>query len=93
MHLETLPDSAREILKHLGREPLIAPFYLAGGSAVALRLGHRISVDLDFFTTQASYEAEPLTQRLGSIGKLVLQQQSQGTLVGSLSGVHRGTYP
>jgi hypothetical protein len=25
-------------------------FYLAGGTALALQLGHRVSVDLDFFT-------------------------------------------
>jgi hypothetical protein len=33
----------------LGQIDLVRPFYLAGGTALALRLGHRISVDLDLF--------------------------------------------
>jgi hypothetical protein len=33
----------------LGQIDLARPFYLAGGTALALRLGHRISVDLDLF--------------------------------------------
>lgn len=28
----------------------VAPFYLVGGSALALQIGHRLSVDLDFFS-------------------------------------------
>jgi len=31
--------------------------YLAGGTALALQIGHRISVDLDFFT-QKQFESE-----------------------------------
>jgi predicted nucleotidyltransferase component of viral defense system len=33
----------------LGQIDQVRPFYLAGGTALALRLGHRISVDLDLF--------------------------------------------
>jgi len=28
----------------------LSPYYLAGGTALALHLGHRTSIDLDFFT-------------------------------------------
>lgn len=49
LFVNTLPANARQLLGQLGREPLIASFYLAGGSAAALHLGHRISVGLDFF--------------------------------------------
>lgn len=87
MFINTLPASARQLLTRLGQEPLIRSFYLAGGSAVALYLGHRISVDLDFFTHQDDYEVEPLTQRLRAIGRLNIQQQTRGTLIGLLAGV------
>jgi hypothetical protein len=33
----------------MGRIDLVRPFYLAGGTALVLRLGHRVSVDLDLF--------------------------------------------
>ena len=87
MFLNTLPDSARQLLRQLGQHPVVQPFYLAGGSAAALHLGHRISVDLDFFAQQDHYEAEPLIQCLQTIARLDIQQQSRGTLVGRLGGV------
>jgi len=74
-------------LTQLGRQPLARAFYLAGGSAAALHLGHRISVDLDFFTQQDHYETEPLIQQLQAIAHLDVQQQSRGALVGRLGDV------
>ena len=50
-HLEILPSAQRQVwpalrpASHLG-------FVLYGGTAIALRLGHRSSVDYDFFTDQ-----------------------------------------
>jgi hypothetical protein len=87
MFLNTLPADARQLLTRLGQQPPLRPFYLAGGSAAALHLGHRVSVDLDFFTRQDHYEAEPLVQHLQAIAHLDVQQQSRGTLVGRLGGV------
>jgi len=48
-HWEAATPGARDLLALLGRLPLLCPFYLAGGTALALRLGHRISLDLDLF--------------------------------------------
>jgi hypothetical protein len=87
MFVNTLPANARQLLGQLGQDPPIVSFYLAGGSAAALHLGHRISVDLDFFITQDHFEAEPLTQQLRTIGHFSIQQQGRGTLIGSLAGV------
>jgi len=87
MFLETLPANARRLLTQLCQEPRVQPFYLAGGSAAALHLGHRISIDLDFFTQQDHYETEPLIQRLQAIAHLDVQQQSRGTLTGRLGDV------
>ncbi|MCR4408195.1 MAG: nucleotidyl transferase AbiEii/AbiGii toxin family protein [Anaerolineae bacterium] len=80
MFIETLPSDARRLLERLGQLFTVAPFYLAGGSAIALHLGHRVSVDLDFFTLQKDYEAEPLILQLQSVGNLMIRQQSRGTL-------------
>jgi hypothetical protein len=48
-HWEALPVGLRDLLAALGQIDLLRLFYLAGGTALALRLGHRISVDLDLF--------------------------------------------
>lgn len=38
MFFRTLPASAQRVFTKLGREKALQPFYLAGGSAVALHL-------------------------------------------------------
>ena len=47
MYQEALTDKGKEIFPFLAE---FKDFYLAGGTAVALFLGHRISVDFDLFT-------------------------------------------
>lgn len=49
--LEVLPSDQRALWPLLAEVP--AHFVLYGGTAVALRMGHRVSVDFDFFTSQA----------------------------------------
>ena len=48
-HWDAVTPQARDLLAVLGRLPAMRPFYLAGGTGLALRLGHRISADLDLF--------------------------------------------
>lgn len=48
--LETLPPPQRRLWGELGQTP--AEFVLYGGTALALRLGHRTSEDFDFFSAE-----------------------------------------
>lgn len=50
MHLEALTSEGKDILPKL---KFLPDFYLAGGTGLALQLGHRISVDFDFFNEKA----------------------------------------
>lgn len=49
MHPEAITSKQKEILKKL---PVPLNFYLVGGTALALQIGHRISVDFDFFNSK-----------------------------------------
>ncbi|RIK80268.1 hypothetical protein DCC62_04210 [candidate division KSB1 bacterium] len=49
MQENILRPEQKSDLELLGRIPEIKQFYLAGGTALALQIGHRYSVDLDFF--------------------------------------------
>lgn len=49
LHEQAVPRHTLELLRQIGTPLAEVGFYLAGGTALALRLGHRISVDLDFF--------------------------------------------
>ena len=52
LQTQTVEPSTLELLKKLQQEPLLATFNLVGGTALALRIGHRKSVDLDLFTRE-----------------------------------------
>ena len=51
LHTETVESSALDILRRLQRLPGLTNARLVGGTALALHLGHRKSVDLDMFGT------------------------------------------
>ncbi|WP_294590535.1 nucleotidyl transferase AbiEii/AbiGii toxin family protein [uncultured Bacteroides sp.] len=52
LHTETVAQSTLELLKNLESEDTLSGFNLAGGTALSLYLGHRVSVDLDLFTSK-----------------------------------------
>ena len=49
LHKETIDTSTLELLRKLQSLPELSQTRLAGGTALALQLGHRKSIDLDFF--------------------------------------------
>lgn len=49
MHLEALKSEQKKILPGLKG---FSNFYLVGGTALALRIGHRVSVDFDLFSAK-----------------------------------------
>jgi hypothetical protein len=49
-HWEALTPATRQAFDQVALLPFITSFYLAGGTGLALHLGHRFSVDLDFFS-------------------------------------------
>ncbi|MBI5652877.1 MAG: nucleotidyl transferase AbiEii/AbiGii toxin family protein [Chloroflexi bacterium] len=56
-HWETIDVPMRDVLRVIGQHDFASRFYLAGGTALALQLGHRRSIDLDFFS-----ESDPVGQ-------------------------------
>lgn len=86
MFIETLPEATQRSLELLGTRKITREFYLAGGSALALHLGHRISVDLDFFTPK-SFDAAGLARRLNRAGHFVQEQRKTDTLLGTFDQI------
>lgn len=52
-----------ELIQELQKMPFLQNFYLVGGTALALQLGHRNSIDIDLFT-QNEFLAEELAEIL-----------------------------
>jgi hypothetical protein len=67
--------------------------YLGGGTAVALHLGHRQSIDLDWFSEQPLVNPMRLAQELRDSGiEFVTTSVERGTLHGTHAGV-RVSFP
>lgn len=52
LHWDTVHPMLRKVLGDLMGVEMFAPFRLVGGTALALQLGHRQSVDIDLFTEE-----------------------------------------
>ena len=75
LHLETVEYSTLELLRKLQSLPILRDTRLVGGTALALQLGHRKSVDLDFFGT-ITCEAEELISAIKTVASLIVLKES-----------------
>lgn len=78
-----LPPQQRELWCRLDATPDI--FTLYGGTALALRLGHRISVDFDFFSN-ATFDPMKLANSVPYLEGAELVQVEPNTLTCRISG-------
>jgi predicted nucleotidyltransferase component of viral defense system len=80
-HEEVLDVSGHRAVARI-QQAVGKEFYLAGGTALALRLGHRISLDLDLFSAEnllGRSERSILLQKLKSSGELQIREEKDGT--------------
>jgi predicted nucleotidyltransferase component of viral defense system len=83
-----LTPEQQRVLREIGSSATQRGFYLAGGAALGLHLGHRRSVDLDWFTGERIENPLELARDLQDRG-LAIQVDSaqQKTLHGDVRGV------
>ncbi len=94
LHWNTITPVIRSVWQGFSSSAISPEFYLAGGTALALQLGHRLSVDLDFFSqTQSDIPAlmEPLRHALKGFSP-ILSDSSWGNLVFLANNVRVGFY-
>jgi hypothetical protein len=77
---EGLPKKQILVLRKVGPQTSFSGFYLAGGTALAIYLGHRVSVDLDWFTPNVFEDGMLVAQSLQNANIHVeIDQVSPGT--------------
>jgi len=94
VYWETVTPQMRELLRFIGQQPFASRFYLAGGTGLALRLGHRRSIDLDFFSALDEILTGTRQEILRTIGSLSPQalEDVDGNLLLLISGLHVGFF-
>lgn len=70
LHSSTVESPTLELLKKIQKLPSMTDTRLVGGTALALQIGHRKSVDLDFFGHIA--DTEVVIEELRSIGIVIV---------------------
>lgn len=87
-HVEVLSEQQRAILPALGEFATANGFYLGGGTAVALHLGHRRSIDFDLFSRHL-IEDPLVLARVAEVAGLPMSvtQTARGTLHGLIQDV------
>ena len=60
LHKETVEPATLDLIRKLQADPELQGFQMAGGTALALMIGHRISVDIDLFSRN-EFDAEALS--------------------------------
>ena len=85
LHVDKLPlETRRTFLYSTELEFLSKDWYLAGGTALALQVGHRQSVDLDFFTPRLNFRELAFERNLLATGKWTTSFREKGTIYGML---------
>ena len=82
-HRETIDTGVEQTLRDLHNVPILASFYLAGGTGLALRLGHRRSVDLDFFLGE-DFNEDSVLQTLQHLEGFALVSKGHGTIYANI---------
>lgn len=63
LHKETVEAGTLDLIQRLMTDKNLQEFYLVGGTALSLKLGHRLSIDIDMFTGK-DFDSSRLSQHL-----------------------------
>lgn len=69
LHYQTIYPETLRLLKKLQEIDYLSDFRLVGGTALALQIGHRVSVDLDLFAFSES-DVAPIVDYIDTLGKI-----------------------
>ncbi len=86
LYPDVLPENQLQLLEALSFQPFIPDFYLAGGTCLALQIGHRRSIDFDFFIP-ADFDTSVIVNKLTLMGSYQRDSEGKNTINGTLNGV------
>lgn len=87
MFEQVLSKDAKKSLAVLGKSGLLEDAYLAGGTALALQIGHRISVDFDFFMRKEFNENIFVRRLKKMVPDFQLERTAAGTVLGNIKKI------
>ena len=86
LHTAVIEPGTLGILKYISSQEIFESFCLVGGTALALQMGHRLSIDLDFFSPE-SFDKELFKTELSEYGDWITFSENKIGLRGQLNDV------
>ncbi|MEW6419967.1 MAG: nucleotidyl transferase AbiEii/AbiGii toxin family protein [Nitrospirota bacterium] len=87
MFYKALPQHVASLIGKLNSFPLPNNTYMAGGTAVTLYLGHRVSVDIDLFTNEHFFTG-PFIEAIGATSSIYVESISdRDSIIAEVEGV------
>jgi hypothetical protein len=86
LHTETVEQSTLELLVQLQKQEYLSGFHLVGGTALALKMGHRKSIDIDLFS-DFSFDVGSLLENLSADFSFNLFFSAKNTIKGNIDKV------
>jgi len=81
LHREAVSPALLALLTSLMQDERFSAFYLVGGTSLALRYAHRVSIDIDLFT-HAAFDAQPLAECLRDHYGMVETETAENSISG-----------
>ena len=76
LQYQTVEPKALDILRTISSLPVFSEHRLVGGTSLALQYGHRLSIDLDFFSTEP-IDHEEILLNIKPLGKVEIVSKSK----------------
>ena len=86
MFEQAISKQTSKNLELLGKSEILSDAYLAGGTALALQIGHRVSYDLDFFK-EKKFKAQVFLKKISQIKDYQHERIGWQTILGKLGDV------
>jgi hypothetical protein len=92
LHTNIVEEGTLELLRNISLHSGFSNFYLAGGSALSLQIGHRKSIDLDYFSKEGFHE-NSIADILQKDYNATIINQYQNTILCSIDEVKVDVIP
>ena len=86
LHYKTIDPATLELLKNLLAIPEFESLRLAGGTSLALQIGHRTSVDLDLFGA-LSIEPDEVLEIIRPLGNISIIKNSKNIHIFTINNI------
>lgn len=86
LHKETVKPGTLDLIQALIKDNQLNSFYLVGGTALSLRIGHRESIDIDLFSS-SDFDGNELAEHLRNKYGADVKRNKENYVSGSIGEV------